>query len=104
MTQEIPMARPPKPDTEKSISVSIRIPHMLYEEAQERTKVRRTTLTALILEGLRLCLDTPIDPREVPVSQSKTAIQELEQMIDARVYTILAMERPREPSALPEQP
>jgi hypothetical protein len=98
------MARPPKPDTEKSISVSTRIPRVIYDEAQERAKLRRTTLTALLLEGLRLCLDTPLDPREVSVAHSMTAMQELEQLIDARVHAILALERQREPALQPEQP
>jgi hypothetical protein len=98
------MARPPKPETEKLISVSLRIPRALYAEVQERVQLRRTTLTALVLEGLRLCLDTPVDPREVSVVHSTTAMQELEALIDARVYAILATERQREPVRVAEQP
>jgi hypothetical protein len=98
------MARPPKPATDKTVSVSLRIPRALYEEAQARAHLRRTTLTALVLEGLRLCLDTPLDPREVPVSHSNTALQELEELIDARVHAILAAERLRAPSEAPAEP
>jgi hypothetical protein len=97
------MARPPKPDSEQLVSVSFRMPRDLYDEAQDRARLRRTTMTALLLEGLRLCLDTPIDPREVPASQSNTAMQELEQLIDARVYAILAREQQREPAPQPGQ-
>ena len=98
------MARPPKPATDKTVSVSLRIPRALYEDVQARAHLRRTTLTALVLEGLRLCLDTPLDPREVPVLQSNTALQELEALIDARVYAILATERLREDGEAPTQP
>jgi hypothetical protein len=98
------MARPPKPELEKSVSVSLRIPRTLYDDVQARAQLRRTTLTALVLEGLRLCLDTPLDPREVPVSQSNTAMQELKALIDARVYAILATERLQTPSEAPAQP
>lgn len=97
------MARPPKPELEKPVSISLRIPRALYDEVQARAQVRRTTLTALVLEGLRLCLDTPLDPREVPVSHSNTAMQEWETLIDARVYAILATERQRETSEAPGQ-
>jgi hypothetical protein len=98
------MARPPKPATDKTVSVSLRIPRALYEDVQARAHLRRTTLTTLVLEGLRLCLDTPLDPREVPVSHSNTAMQELEALIDARVYTILATERLREAGEASVQP
>jgi len=40
----------------------------------------------------------------VPVSHSKTAMQQWKALIDARVYAILALERPREPSAAAGQP
>jgi hypothetical protein len=95
------MARPTKPDRDRAVPVSIRIPRAIYDEVQERASVRRTTLTALILEGLRLCLDTPLDPREVSVAHSMTAMQELEQLIDARVHAILTLERQLEPAQAP---
>jgi hypothetical protein len=98
------MARPPRPETEKPVSVSLRIPRDLYDEVQARARVRQTTLTALVLEGLQLCLDLPLDPREVPVSHSKTAMQELEALIDARVYAILATEQQRTAGDAPAQP
>jgi hypothetical protein len=62
------MARPPRPDHAKPVSVSLRIPRALYDDVQTRAKLRQTTLTALVLEGLQLCLDLPLDPREVSVS------------------------------------
>jgi hypothetical protein len=86
------MARPPKYTTteDKPASFSLRIPRDLYTEAQERARVRRTTLTELLLEGLRMRLDTPLDPRDILVSREDTVMQELQDMIDARVQAALA--------------
>ena len=93
------MARPPKYDTDaaKPVSVSLRIPRDLYDQAQHYAGRRRTTLTELFLDGLRLRLETPADPRDILVSQYNTVIQELELMIDARIYAILAAQALRAP-------
>jgi predicted HicB family RNase H-like nuclease len=89
------MARPPKytTDTDKPVSVSLRIPRDLYDQAQHHAQMRRTTLTELIVEGLRMRLETPTDPRDILASQDITAMQELKQMIAAEVHAILAAQR-----------
>jgi len=73
-------------DEERPVSVSIRIPHALYDEVQEAVGMRRTTITTAILDGLRWWLDTPADPRELLASdESNTVMQELREMVAALV-------------------
>src|SRR5437879_12570760 len=81
------MARPPTyhTDAEKPITVSVRIPRALYAQAQQYVSMRRTTLTELLLDGLRLRLETPADPRDILVAQDNTVMQELQEMIRAAV-------------------
>ena len=52
------MARPPTyhTDAEKPVTVSVRIPRALYAQAQQYVSMRRTTLTEVLLDGLRLRL------------------------------------------------
>ena len=85
------MARRPKytTDTEKPVSVSLRIPRDLYDQVQHLAGMRRTTLTELVIEGLRLRLDTPVDPRNIVASQEITVTQELAQYIDDRIQTVI---------------
>ncbi len=82
------MARPPTyhTDAEKPVTVSVRIPRALYAQAQQYVSMRRTTLTEVLLDGLRLRLETPADPRDVLVSQDNTVMQELQEMIRAAVH------------------
>ena len=86
------MARPAKylADTERPVSLSLRIPRDIYDQAQHLAHMRRTSLTEIVIEGLRLRLDTPDDPRDIVVSQDITAMQELERMIDERISAALA--------------
>ena len=72
------------------MSVTLRFPRDLYEQAQHHAQQRRTTLTELVLEGVRLRLETPIDPRDILVSQDNTVMQELRQMIADEVQAALA--------------
>jgi hypothetical protein len=58
--------------------VSLRIPKALYEQAQQYAMQRRLTLTELLLDGLKLRLETPADPRELFLSDNRnTVIQKL---------------------------
>src|SRR4029434_6831673 len=104
LDKETTMARPPKYATEhdKPVSVTLRFPRHLYDEAQHHAKRRQTTLTELVLEGVRLRLETPTDPRDILVLQDNTVMQELELMIDARIYAILTAQGLRVP--VPAQP
>jgi hypothetical protein len=89
------MARPPKyqSEAEKPVNVSLRLPRDLYDQAQHYVKMRRTTLTELMVEGLRMRLEAPTDPRDIIASQDITAMQELKQMIAEEVRAILAVQR-----------
>ena len=59
---------------EKPATVSLRIPRDLYEQAQRYVGMRRPmTLTDLLLDGLRLRLETPADPRDMILSDDNTA-------------------------------
>jgi hypothetical protein len=63
------MARPPKyeSEAEKPVNVSLRLPRDLYDQAQHHARRRRTTLTALMVEGLRMRLEASTDPRDIIV-------------------------------------
>jgi Arc/MetJ-type ribon-helix-helix transcriptional regulator len=78
-------------DAERPMSVTVRVPHALYDEVQSQVERRRTTISAAILEGLQWWLDTPVDPRELLASdKSNTVIQELQAMVAAMVQAELA--------------
>src|SRR5207244_11551084 len=81
------MARPPTyhSDDERPTTVSVRIPRELYHQAKAYAVQRRTTITELLLDGLRLRLETPTDPRDIVVAQDTTVLQELQEMIRAAV-------------------
>ncbi|HSX79351.1 MAG TPA: hypothetical protein VLQ80_12380 [Candidatus Saccharimonadia bacterium] len=73
-------------DAEKPVTVSLRLSRDVYEQAQRYVSMRHPmTLTNLLLEGLRLRLDTPADPRDMILSDDNTVRQELQAMIQAAV-------------------
>src|SRR6266851_4211098 len=81
------MARPPtyQSDEEKPVTVSVRVPVALYAQAKAYAGQRRMSFTDLLLDGLRLRLETPADPRDVLVSRDNTVLQEVQEMIRAAV-------------------
>jgi hypothetical protein len=86
------MARPPKytTDAEKPVGVSLRIPRALYDDVQRYVRMRPPmTLTEFVIDALQLRLETPADPRDIVASQDITVMQELQEMIDARVQAAL---------------
>src|SRR4030095_6439022 len=93
--QGAPMARPPKyaSEEDKPVSVTLRLPRDLYDQAQQHAKRRQTTLTELVREGLQLRLETPTDPRDILATQDTTVMQELRQMIAEEVQAALAAQR-----------
>ena len=97
------MARPPKYATEedKPVSVTLRLPRDLYDQAQQHAKRRQTTLTELVREGLQRRLETPTDPRDMLASQDITVTQELRQMIAEEVQAALVAQRFQAPEAPP---
>ena len=79
---------------ERPVSVSLRIPKALYDQAQQWVRLRRMTLTEALLAGLQLWLETPTDPRDLVLTDvSNTVIQQLQEMGDAAVQHALARER-----------
>ncbi len=73
-------------DEEKPVTVSLRLPRDVYEQAQRYVRMRSPmTLTDLLLDGLRLRLETPADPRDIILSDDNTVIRELQDMIRAAV-------------------
>jgi hypothetical protein len=89
------MARPPKyaSEEDKPVSVTLRLPRDLYDQAQQHAKRRQTTLTELVREGLQLRLETPTDPRDILATQDSTVMQELRQMIADEVQAALVAQR-----------
>ena len=78
-------------DAEKPVTVSLRLPRDVYEQAQRYVGRRLPmTLTELLLDGLRLRLETPADPRDVILSDDNTVMQALQEMVDAAVQKALA--------------
>jgi antitoxin component of RelBE/YafQ-DinJ toxin-antitoxin module len=76
---------------EMPASVSLRIPRALYDEAQQYIAQRRMTLTDLLLDGLRLRLDTPADPRDLLLSDdNNTVMQHVQELVNAAVQAALA--------------
>src|SRR5262249_16673064 len=72
-------------EEERPRTVSLRIPRGLCDQLEARVKQRRTTMTEALLEGARLWLETPADPRELILSDDNTVIQEVQDMIRAAV-------------------
>jgi hypothetical protein len=73
-------------ETEKPVTVSVRVPRGLYEQIDRHVKMRPgMTMTEFFLDGARLRLDTPADPRDLILSDDNTVIQELQEMIRAEV-------------------
>ena len=73
-------------EEEKPVTVSLRIPREVYDQAQKYVKLRHPmTLTDLLLDGLRLRLETPADPRDLILSDDNTVLQEVQEMIRAAV-------------------
>jgi hypothetical protein len=100
------MARPPKYTSEedKPVSVTLRLPRDLYNQAQQHAKRRQTTLTELVREGLQLRLETPTDPRDILATHDSTVMQELREMIANEVQAALAAQRARAPEPSPPTP
>ena len=95
-------------DDEKPVSFSVRIPRELYGPAKSYADRHRMTLTELLLDGLRLRLETPADPRDLLASdKSNTVMQELQEQLQEMVDTAvqLALIEGRRPVVMaPEAP
>src|SRR5205823_7873797 len=73
-------------DTEKPVTVSLRIPRDVYKQVERYVHMHPgMTLTEFMLDGIRLRLDTPADPRDIILSDDNTVKQEVQEMIRAAV-------------------
>jgi len=72
-------------DEERPVTVSLRIPRDLYNRMEAHRRIHQQSVTELLLDGLRLRLDTPADPRDIILSDDNTVIQELQEMIRTAV-------------------
>lgn len=88
------MPRPPtyQSDDERPVTVSVRVPKALHDQAQQYAHQRRMSMTELLLDGLTLRLETPTDPREqlLTSDDSNTVMQQLQAMVTATVQAELA--------------
>ena len=81
-------------EDERPVTVSLRIPRDLYEQVERYVKLRPgMTLTEFFLDGTRLRLDTPADPRDYILYDDNTVIRELQEMVNAAVERALMKER-----------
>jgi hypothetical protein len=73
-------------DEERPVTVSVRLPRDLYDRVERYVKMHPgMTLTEFFLDGARLRLDTPADPRDIILSDDNTVMQEVQEMIRAAV-------------------
>src|SRR6266487_3463009 len=80
--------RPPtyQSEDEKPATVSLRIPRDVYAQVERYVKMHPgMTLTEFMLDGIRIRLATPADPRDIILSDDNTVIQEVEEMIRTAV-------------------
>src|SRR6266487_5323958 len=80
--------RPPtyQSEDEKPATVSLRIPRDVYTQVERYVKMHPgMTLTEFMLDGIRIRLDPPADPRDLILSDDNTVIQEMQEMIRAAV-------------------
>src|SRR5215813_1370368 len=73
-------------EEEKPVTVSVRLPRDLYKQVERYVKMHPgMTLTEFFLDGARLRLETPADPRDIILSDDNTVIQEVQEMIRTAV-------------------
>jgi len=85
------MARPFKyhQDEERPVTVSFVMPRDLYNQMEEYRRIYRQSRTEIILDAIRLRLETPADPRDIIIPEDNIIIEQLQEMVDARVQAAL---------------
>lgn len=86
-------------DSEKPVSVSLRMPRALHAEAVRYARLHRLSMSELLIDGVRLRLDTPVDLRDVVPSRDRDVQAALHAMIDRAVEAALARRSPAPPGA-----
>jgi ribbon-helix-helix CopG family protein len=74
-------------DAERPETISLKVPRDLAERLRRHARMHGTSMSQVILEGLAMRLDTPVDPRELAaMAREDDALQaELRAMIDTAV-------------------
>ena len=83
------MAKGRKPlyqsDDEKPVMLSLRIPRDVADKLKKYADIHRQSVTEVMLDGIRMRLETPADPRDIILSDDNTVMQEVQEMIRAAV-------------------
>jgi len=100
------MGRPPRydRDEERPVTISVKAPRALYDELKRYAYTHRQSVTELVLDGIRMRLDTPADPRDMILYDDNTVRQEVQQMVDAAVRLALAAQGPQATRETPRPP
>src|SRR5437879_5908409 len=72
-------------DEVRPVTISLRIPPDLAEELKAYAAQHRQSITDVVMDGIRMRLDTPADPRDLILSDDNTVIPEVQEMIRAAV-------------------
>jgi hypothetical protein len=68
-----------------AVVLSLRVPRDLEKQLKEYARIHRQSVTEVVLEGIRMRLETPADPREIILSDDNTVRHALQEMIRAQV-------------------
>jgi hypothetical protein len=70
---------------EWAVVISLRVPRDLEKQLKEYARIHRQSVTEVVLDGIRMRLETPADPRDIILSNDNTVIRELQEMIRTQV-------------------
>ena len=68
-----------------AVVISLRVPRDLEKQLKEYARLHRQSVTEVVLEGIRMRLETPADPRDIILSDDNTVRHALQEMIRAQV-------------------
>lgn len=72
-------------DEVRPVTISLRIPPELAEQLKAYAARHRQSVTDIVIDGIRMRLETPTDPRDIILSDDNTVIQEVQDMIQIAV-------------------
>jgi hypothetical protein len=70
---------------EWAVVISLRVPRDLEKQLKGYARIHRQSVTEVVLEGIRMRLETPADPRDMILSDDNTVRHALQEMIRAQV-------------------
>jgi hypothetical protein len=68
-----------------AVVISLRVPRDMEKQLKEYARLHRQSVTEVVLEGIRMRLETPADPRDMILSDNNTVRHALQEMIRAQV-------------------